>query len=395
METLISAGQSWLLLALIVSGAALSISLEQRFSWGARLSGPVLALLIAMLLTGFHITPVESPTYDMVDGYLVPLAIPLLLFRANVRRIFRETGRMLACFHVAAFGTLVGAILATFLFHGLVPKTPDIVGVMTGSYIGGGVNFMAVKTSFGLESNLANPLIVADNFIMAGMFVMLLILSGSRFLLRRFPLCQTALAPSGNSGTQASRFWKRKEVSLLDLAQALAVAFIITALSMSIADLMQSTFPSGLAQAFLGNAFVWITFLTMTAATLAHRWLDKIQGAEEIGTFLLYLFFFVIGLRADLGEVLFKVPALFGLCLAMALTNLVVTLLVGRLLRLPLEELLLSVNATLGGAPSAAAMAISKGWTGLVLPGLLVGIWGYVIGTFLGVLTGQILRQWF
>lgn len=107
--------------------------------------------------------------------------------------------------------------------------------------------------------------------------------------------------------------------------------------------------------------------------------------------YLLYLFFFVIGLRADLWQVLFNMPALFGFCLVMAVTNLVVTMALGKLFHLPLEELLVSVNANLGGAPSAAAMAIVKGWSGLVLPGLLVGIWGYVIGTSLGILTAEML----
>ena len=63
------------------------------------------------------------------------------------------------------------------------------------------------------------------------------------------------------------------------------------------------------------------------------------------------------------------------------------------LLKQNLEELLLSVNATLGGAPSAAAMAISRGWANLVLPGLLAGIWGYVIGTFVGIIVTEALKR--
>ena len=98
-------------------------------------------------------------------------------------------------------------------------------------------------------------------------------------------------------------------------------------------------------------------------------------------------------IAADLIEVVTKVPILFLFCLVMAVTNLVFTLIAGKLLRLNLEELLLSVNATLGGAPSAAAMAISRGWSNLVLPGLLAGIWGYVIGTFVGIVVTEALLK--
>ena len=86
-------------------------------------------------------------------------------------------------------------------------------------------------------------------------------------------------------------------------------------------------------------------------------------------------------------------PLLFLFCLIMAITNLVVTLVLGKLLKIDLEELLLCVSATLGGPPSAAAMAIAKGWPKLIVPSLLVGIWGYVIGTFLGVMVGELLMR--
>jgi len=34
-------------------------------------------------------------------------------------------------------------------------------------------------------------------------------------------------------------------------------------------------------------------------------------------------------------------------------------------------------------------MAISKGWDDLVLPAMLVGVWGYVIGNWIAIALGQ------
>jgi uncharacterized membrane protein len=56
-------------------------------------------------------------------------------------------------------------------------------------------------------------------------------------------------------------------------------------------------------------------------------------------------------------------------------------------------KLLLAMNATLGGPPTAAAMAISVGWPKLVLPGLLIGLWGYVIGTPVGVMVVEFFKR--
>lgn len=253
---------------------------------------------------------------------------------------------------------------------------------------------MAVKTSYDISSELSNPLIVADNFIMAGMFAVLLVLAGSRFLLNHFPHPHTLAAASDQTKNLAAAHWRRKEIALIDIAKALAIAFLIVAVSTELSSAFKQRLTSNILQALLGNVFVHITFFTVLLSSLAPRWMDNIHGAEEIGVFLLYQFFFVIGLRADLVMVLQNVPVLFLFCLVMAVTNLVVTLLVGRLFKLDLEDLLVSVNATLGGPPSAAAMAIAKGWSKLVLPALLAGIWGYVIGTFLGILVAETLKRW-
>ena len=109
--------------------------------------------------------------------------------------------------------------------------------------------------------------------------------------------------------------------------------------------------------------------------------------------YFLYLFFFVIGLRADLMEVIRNVPVLFSFCTVIAVVNLGFTLGVGKLLRLNLEELLLASNGTLGGPPSAVAMSIAAGWPKLILPGLLAAIWGYVIGTFVGIAVAEALKR--
>jgi uncharacterized membrane protein len=143
----------------------------------------------------------------------------------------------------------------------------------------------------------------------------------------------------------------------------------------------------------LTNKFVLLTSVTLLLATIFARPLAKVNGPEEIGGYLLALFLFTMGLPADLVGVLTKAPLFFVFCGIIAVVNLAFTLAVGKLLKLQLEELLLAVNANLGGAPSAAAMAISAGWPRLVLPGILAGIWGYVIGTPLGVLVVEFFKR--
>jgi uncharacterized membrane protein len=403
MHPLIRADDHATLWAIIALGTAVAIWLEQTYRWAARLSGPVLALLIAMGLSNTRIVPAVSPAYDFVGDWLVPLAIPLLLFRANLREIVRSGGRLFLIFHVSSVGTLIGTALAVWLLRGTIaaPDLEHAAGMMAASYIGGGVNFMAVKESYHVREGVANPLIVADNFVMAGMFVLLLAFGASRWFRARYPHPHSLDANTSAATNLAAAHWTRKGISLLDVARAFAFAFAALALAGLLRRLTGAAFGdvSGrgagwqMLQVLCTNRFVLITTVTLTMATLFARPLAKVNGPEEFGAYLLLIFLFTLGLPADLVSVITQAPMFFVFCGIIAVVNLTFTLAVGKLLRLNLEELLLVVNANLGGAPSAAAMAIGAGWPRLVLPGILVGIWGYVIGTPIGVMMIELLKR--
>lgn len=390
-DPLIAADQTWILWAVIAMGVGLSIVMEQRYTWAARLSGPVLGLLIAMSLSSAGVMPVKAPVYDFIGDYLVPLAIPLLLFEADLMKILRGTGWMFAAFHLSVLGTVLGTVVAVLLFRGSFDFVPEIGGIMAASYSGGGVNFAAVKESFPeVPETLTNPLIVADNFIMAGMFMYLLLLSGQRFMQRAFRGGEEAVQRAKGEG--AEDFWAAKEISLKDIALCLGIAGAVTAAGHAASEWGKAIFEKGVGAALFGNLFVWITAFSLVLATLGRGFMGKIRGAQELGSYALYVYLFSIGLPANLYEVFTNTLAIFWFCLVIALINLAVTLGGGLVFRLPLRDLLISVNATLGGAPSAVAMAVSKGWSDRCLPAMLVGIWGYVIGTALGVGVAEMLR---
>lgn len=63
-----------------------------------------------------------------------------------------------------------------------------------------------------------------------------------------------------------------------------------------------------------------------------------------------------------------------------------VTFVTGRLCRLSPPELVTASNATLLGVATAPALAAAKGGRNLVVPGVLVGVFGYSLGTFISTL---------
>jgi uncharacterized membrane protein len=77
-------------------------------------------------------------------------------------------------------------------------------------------------------------------------------------------------------------------------------------------------------------------------------------------------------------------PLLVGLVCILLTVHLAVLLSLGFLCKLTLPELLTASNAAILGATTAPAMAAAKGWRDQITPGVLVGVLGYALGTFIG-----------
>lgn len=396
----ISPDSTWILWAILTGWAAISIWLEQKYKWASKVTGAVIALVGAMILSNFKIIPLESPVYDTVWGYVVPLAIPLLLYKANIRKIWKESGRILGIFLISSVGTMIGAFVGFMLLKDSVPALYKVGAMMSGSYIGGGVNFVAMADSFSAPGELVSAAVVADNLLMVLYFFVLIAMPSMALFRRLFKhphVDEVEKMGEGKKGTLAASYWGRKEISLKDIAFAIGSAFAIVAVSGEIAGFFAKIIPTGnigldLLNGLLGNKYLIMTTVTMLLATYVPKFFGEIKGSQEIGTFLIYIFFVVIGVPASIVLIIQNSPLLLVFCAIMVLFNMAVTFGFGKLLNYDLEEIILASNANIGGPTTAAAMAIAKGWDKLIVPILLVGTLGYIIGNYFGIFMGNMLQ---
>ncbi|MBO8177069.1 MAG: DUF819 family protein [Bacillus sp. (in: Bacteria)] len=113
-QTLIQPDDTLTLWGIIAVWASVSIYLEQRYRWASKISGAIIALIGAIILSNTGIITTESPVYDSIWGIIVPLAIPLLLFHVNIGKIWRESGKLLIIFLLCSIGTVAGTIISFF-----------------------------------------------------------------------------------------------------------------------------------------------------------------------------------------------------------------------------------------------------------------------------------------
>lgn len=400
-ETLISADNTWALMAITCGWVAVSIWMEQRFTWASKVSGAIIALIGALVLTNFNIIPTHAPWFDdIVWGYVVPLAIPLLLLQCDMRKIWRESGRLLIIFLIGSCGTMAGAVAGFYVLQGHIPYLAELAGTMTGTYIGGGVNFAALSNAFDVPAEMIAAATVADNCMMAIYFFVLIAIPSIGFFRKHYKHPHLdeveSVGVSEEAKTRAAAFWERKEISLRDIAIDVAISAIIVWISNIISQFFASAIPTSnvgleMLNGLLGNNYLIMTTIAMIVATVFAKQIEATAGTQEIGTYLIYLFFFVIGVPASIPQILREAPLLFVLCAIIIIVNMLISLIFGKLFKFNLEDIIVASNANIGGPTTAAAMAISKGWIKLVGPIMLIGTFGYIIGTYAGTFIGQLL----
>lgn len=384
---MIDANNTWVLWSIIVGIATLSIFLENRYRWAAKISGAIIGLVIAATLSNIGVIPVDSPVYDQVWGVVVPLAIPMLLFQCDLKQIWKESGRLVIIFLISSVGTVLGAVIGYFILSQAIPVLNHIAGMMVGSYIGGGVNFVAVSSAFDIPKELISAATVADNLLMVFYFLILLMIPTMGFFKKYFKFAYT----TETHEEEKSTYLKDTIVTVQDIAFVFAISVIIVTVSFILSDVISKLGDNSIVQ-LISNKYLILTTLTVSCSTIFAKQFKKISGASEIGTFLIYLFFVVIGIPASISAIVEKSPLLLVFCGIMVFVNMAVTFAGAKLFGFTVEEAILASNANIGGPTTAAAMAISKGWHRFVAPTMLVGTLGYIIGTYVGIFIGQLLN---
>ena len=394
MNSLVAPDDHWVIWTFLVGMAFLSLFLEQKYQFFKRITGAATAICAGMLVSNIGLLPYESSSYDIVWEYLVPLVIPLLLLKTDVRKIFRETGRFAGAFHISVLGTVFGSFVAVALLRTLIDDLELIGPAMTASYIGGSVNFVSVVSMFNPPRDLINATLVADSGVMIIYFLFLITLPGLFIVRRFFPVSERSIEIAGTNSTRdTGEYWKPKPIGLLDLGRSLFIAFAIALISVKTSNFFSAPGMPVVIKMFLGQQYLVLTTLSVLFPMLFPKIAKKIVGNEELGTFFIFIFFVMIGLPASISKVIHEAPVMILFCAIILFFNFLFTFGLGKLFKFELEELVQAAIVTSGGPMNGVASAISMKWKNLIFPSLMLGIWGYVIGNYIGYLVGIILQS--
>ena len=379
--SLIPAEQHFAVFTAVLALSAMAFASE-RTVIGQKITGTVVVILLAIAAANTGLIPHSAPAYSFIFSYIVPMLIPLFLFQADVRRLAKEASRTTAAFLVATLGTVAGVIVAALLLDlsqlgaasqlAAERREAGIVGLFASTYIGGSVNYAALGEITGLskDASFFSAATAADNLFSAVFLSVIALIPGAQWLTRRF-IPHTA----GNDVAL-----EKPDLTPASIVYSLAAAGSIVAVT----DLLcwWLDIPSW--------RYAIMTLITVGIATALPQVRIWFAGAFEIGVALSFTFFAAIAAGADIRAMISVAPLLIVLVLILLSVHLIVLLAVGRRLGLTIPELLTASNAAILGATTAPAMAAAKGWHDQVTPGVLVGVIGYALGTFIGTALFQL-----
>ena len=347
------------------------------------------AYFVPMLATTFGITPSASPVYDWMARYLLLIALFLLMITVDLPAILRLGPKALAMMVVGTLGIVLGGPLAYLIFGGFLPEDAwKGFAALSGSWIGGTANMVAVQQSVGAPDDALGPIIVVDTVVGYGWMGVLIFLSSFQARFDRWVGADTGFVESLNRKL-AALDTTRRPISTADLALIAGLAFAAAALAYGLSGALPSV-----GDPTIISRTTWAVLIVVTAGlALSFTPLRQLErpGASRVGYFALYLLLTSIGAKADLKAVL-EAPVYLAAGVVWISFHVGLLMLAAKLLRAPLFYVATGSMANVGGAASAPIVA------GVYLPamapvGLLMAVAGYILGIYAAFGCAWILGQ--
>ncbi len=342
---------------------------------------------LPMVGTSVGLFPSQSPFYQTVISLLLPVGLVLLLLSADLKALARLGPQAIGTMLFGTAGVVLGAPLALLLFKAWLP--PDTwmgMASLSGSWIGGSSNMVAIKESIGCPSGIFGTMIVVDVLIGYGWMGIVMSFSSVQDSVDRFFKVDRSVIDRLNRRLADFQASQRRPTEFVDLAVIVAIGlgagFVATRLGAWLPPI------GGIL-----TAFAWTIILAAgIGIALSFTPVARLEGAgaSHVGNLFLYLILTTLGAQADLRAV-FGVPVFFLVGAVWILFHAAILFAGGRLLRAPMFLIATSSQANIGGVVSAPIVA-SVYQPSLAPVGLLLAVLGNIVGLYAGLLCAALLH---
>ncbi len=367
-------------------------------------------LIPAILNSAGVISDEHSNLYFIASRYLLPASLVLMTLSIDLKAIFNLGPKALIMFFTGTVGIIIGGPIAILIISIFSPETVGGAGfdatwrglaTLAGSWIGGGANQAAMLEIYEYNPKLYGGMVLVDivvaNLLMAG----LLIGIGKSEKIDKWLKADTSAIEKLKDKVSSFADGISRIPSLTDYMIIACLAFGVVGFSHFGANGISEFLKSNIAavsdktSAFssFGSQFFWmITIATAIGILLSFTKAKNYEGAgaSKIGSVFIYILVATIGMKMDLSKVVDN-PGLILIGIVWMLFHLILLIIVAKLIKAPYFFLAVGSQANVGGAASAPVVAAAF-HPSLATVGVLLAVFGYVVGTYGAILTAELMR---
>ncbi len=361
----------------------------------------VFCYFVPTILSTAGLIPHESALYEWIKDFLLPASLVLLILALDLPGIVRLGPKAVIMLLAGTAGVVIGAPIAMLIFGGTLPEDAwRGMTALSGSWIGGGANFVALGQIAEISSEMFGLMVIVDVAVANVWMAVLLFCAGKQEAIDRWTGADTTAIDDLKRRVEKFEAEHARMPSLTDFLGMLAIAFVGTWIAIVGGQWLEPMITMGTNKAGqpepLLSATVWkfiiVTTLGLILSTTRVRRLDG-AGASKVGSVFLYLLVASIGAHADFGKMfenddakwLLAAGAVWMLC------HIGLLLGVGKLIKAPIFFVAVGSQANIGGAASAPIVASAFHPT-LAPVGVLLAVAGYVLGTYAGLMCMFLLK---
>jgi uncharacterized membrane protein len=360
----------------------------------------LMCYLLPGILTSLGVISDEtSNLYYVASRYLLPASLILMTLSIDLKAIANLGSKALIMFFTGTVGIIIGGPLAILIVSIFSPETvggvgPDAVwrglSTIAGSWIGGGANQAAMFEIFEYNPDKFGGMVLVD-IVVANIWMAILLLGiGKTEKIDKWLKADTSSIEILKKKVSAHTEKITRVATLHDYIIMFAIAFTAVGISHlvgnNLSGFLKDTFEvisdKTKILSSLGSSFLWmVVCATAIGIALSFTKAKSYEGAgaSKIGGMFIYILVATIGMQMDLSKVL-ENPGLIVIGLIWISIHAGLLILVAKLLKAPFFFLAVGSQANVGGAASAPVVA-AEFHPSLTSVGILLAVFGYVVGT--------------
>lgn len=385
----------YIVIALYILIPVLIIECFKRWTWMQKIGTVVAAYAVGILfaLTGFvHFEPGTavalsfSKLQSTIMSVAVPLAIPLMLFNCDFKLWTKALPKTIWSLVGGITAVLVAIISGYFIFR--TPEIPEfnkIAAMMTGIYTGGTMNFNALGASLGVDKTIM-AIVLAFEMVLTTPYIFFMIGGGYKVFRKILPYQDVTRRGRTDENVESKDIenyrgmFERKNVGGMFAGLGLSVLFLAVG--------------AGLALLLTGTLNELVIILTITTLAIIASFFKRVRELPktfELGMFFILIFSVIVASLFDIHSVNGG-SLMIGLFVGwVMLCSAGLHLLLCRIMHVSGDLFSVSQIALLCSPPFVPPIVGAMKNKKVLISGIVIGLVGYAIGTYLGVAIAMIL----